>query len=241
MWFLKGCEATAPLIFPVSVPIYPCFPELNGSWPLGDFCFLNVVCSLSFCSSLRTFLQLSAASCGKALRNVCSRGLERDPVSCCFPLRSLVPVDQIGDPISSVGQLVRSEIRFQELTRQSHGCAILVESHLPSACVSVAVFPVFSTRASLHVSKLGPVSVADGAQLLELHERSALEVCWQGTTTAQKTPHSPTLRGGAPALHSRRHGEVTELWVHPGWRTGAANLLRFSAPSLDTRLPASRE
>ena len=104
-----------------------------------------------------------------------------------FPLtRSHVLL--IRGPISSVAHLVRSETLFQELMRQSHGCAILVKSQFPSAC------PVFLRRASLwpslHVSKMGPVcgrrcpatGAAANACTVELDKGS--------TTEEHAAPHS---------------------------------------------------
>ena len=97
--------------------------------------------------------------------------------------------------------------------RQSHGCAILVKSHFPFACglgccdssvFSTNFFVAVSPRQQIGTSLSGRRCPATGAAAnactVELdkssitkehaHWRSALEVCWQGTT-AQKTPLSP--------------------------------------------------
>ena len=139
---------------------------------------------------------------------------------------TLFDVVSLCAPLSHV---VRSEIRFSRVDASvSWLCHLGEKPFYLCLCLGCCVSRVFQHSffvAAFHVCDQSQWQTVPSywscrqciySGFEHAHERSALEVCWQGTT-AQNTSHCPTLRGGGRSLTLQEgHGDVTLLWVHPG-------------------------
>ena len=141
-------------------------------------------------------------------------------------------------------QTKTSSLHAPSFVCQRRGCAILVKSHLPSACATVALFPVYFNTIFVAVSPCQEIGTSlSGGQCLATGAKLCPIV--QGRGLPKNAAQSHTARRGRGPTLQEGHGKVTGLWVHPGTNPQAARgrceFKALSAPSLDTRLPVSRE